>query len=216
MRVFEIFESINGEIASKHQGSLCTFIRLSGCNLKCSYCDTKKSQDPSAGKEMAMEEVIQSVIDLGNTNVTITGGEPLTQKEELLLLAQILFLRQFDISIETNGSIEIPNSWFVESWVADWKLPSSGMTDQMDLLNFASLSRKDIIKFVIQDRRDFEAAMEIVKIVEKKPSPPLFAFSPCFGQAEPLEIIKWMQKENILKRRGSIFNYQIHKIINVA
>ena len=103
MRVNEIFRSINGEVNSIGQGSFCTFIRLAGCSLRCSYCDTEYAQDPKSGREMSVEEIITEVKNLGCRNVTITGGEPLDQRLDLHYLLQKLWFSKHNIVVETNG-----------------------------------------------------------------------------------------------------------------
>jgi len=220
LRVSEIFPSINGEVTSSYQGSLCTFIRLSGCLLKCSFCDTLRAQDLESGQEMTFKEILLKIKELGNSNITITGGEPLLQQRNLNKLITAIYDQNSHhyISIETNGSIPIPEEWPV-CWVADWKGPSSGERDKMSIKNFKYLLGIDFIKFVIVNREDFDDAMMIVKSIFNKNSySPKFAFSACMGvknAATPKQIIEWMQQEPKLKEEGAIFNLQIHKIIDI-
>lgn len=211
MKVNEIFESINGEVCHCHQGSLCTFIRLAGCNLKCSYCDTSYAQTTKKSKKMSIDEIVDTVMELGNINVTITGGEPLLQKEKVIELSERLWDLDRQISIETNGTFEMESYPFI-NWVADWKGPSSGMRKKMNAGNYTELGDKDIIKFVIADKEDFKDALSLISpgwIFSK------FAFSPVFGKIEPKTLIEWMRKESLLKENGAIFSYQLHKFIDV-
>jgi 7-carboxy-7-deazaguanine synthase len=219
MRIHEIFESINGEVNFTHQGSLCTFIRLAGCNLRCSYCDTQRAQSPDSGSEMSIEDIVKKVQELGNTNITITGGEPMVQLPQLKILIDNL-REWFSCSVETNGSYKIPSRdiVFPDSWVVDWKGPSSGMRDKMSARNFKNLGDSDFVKFVVQDREDFNDAVSAVRLISDEIRPEItnFAFSPCFGKIDPVEVIKWMGSVCFLKKFGAIFSYQIHKIINVS
>ena len=214
MRVNEIFSSINGEVCEVHQGSLCTFIRLSGCNLKCTYCDTVYAQDPKSGKEMSIEKIVSEAKRLGNSNITITGGEPLQQQEELRQLINCLSV--YEISIETNGSILIPE-WFEVSWVADFKTKSSGMAKHMNLDNYKNLSSTDFLKFVISNKTDFDQALLVVQELRKQNIFVTPAFSPKFTtkKTKPIPLQKWMQEDTILKRAGAILNIQLHKWLGV-
>ncbi len=123
MNVTEIFTSIDGEVNHFGQGVMTTFIRLAGCNLACSYCDTPKAHH--AGKQMTIPTILLNVIELGCRKITITGGEPLLQAEETLPLIDILTTEGYDVSIETNGTLYIPLSYIRYenvSWVVDYKL----------------------------------------------------------------------------------------------
>lgn len=214
MKINQIFSSINGEVANCHQGSLCTFIRLQGCNLNCKYCDTLYAQNPNGGIEMIVNEVAKKAASFKNTNITITGGEPLLQYKEVVDLSKLLYNAGFNISIETNGTFEMYP--FPEvNWVADWKGPSSGMRKEMNITNYRHLRKTDIIKFVIENRIDFEDAMEVVKGLEKIEIDCKIAFSPSFGNISPQILIEWMKKEKLLAERGAIFSYQIHKLLKL-
>jgi len=212
MIINSIFSSINGEVTASHQGSLCTFIRLAGCNLRCRLCDTIYAQDKNAGKEMQIREILGEVEKLNNINITITGGEPLTQKEELKNLCEVLYSQEFAIAIETNGAIEIPDWPYVDCWVADWKTPSSGMRSQMEIANFRNLDCLDFIKFVIETKNDFEDALQVIKDLKEIEAG--FAFSPSWGALSPEILIQWM-KEADLGKVGAIMSWQIHKAIDV-
>jgi len=218
MRVHSIFQSINGECTRFHQGSICTFIRLAGCNLRCGYCDTTHAQEDDSGKEMNLDRIVLQVRELQNVNVTITGGEPLYQKAELKELVQELHYRENLISIETNGSYRIPSGlgWPVDCWVVDWKGPSSGMRNKMSVANFKDLCGRDFVKFVIKDYGDFNDAMHaVIRILKQSINHPNFAFSPMWNQIDHAVLAKWMLGEPRLKECGAIFNLQIHKIIAV-
>ena len=225
MKVNEIFSSVNGEICSQHQGSLCTFIRLQGCNFwnleakgfklpGCSYCDTIYAQDPNLGVEMTEIQILNECIKLGNKNITVTGGEPLLQGIEALLT--LLSKGGYFISVETNGSIPIPyiNEEDI-SFVADWKLPSSGMNHFMSFDRFTELTDKDFIKFVCSNFSDFSEAMRVFKLYCYRISVPKFAFSPVSGKLSAEELCRWMKEERILGAKGAVLSIQLHKILGV-
>ncbi len=214
MKINQIFSSINGEVANCHQGSLCTFIRLQGCNLNCKYCDTLYAQNPNGGIEMIVNEVAKKAASFKNTNITITGGEPLLQYKEVMDLSKLLYDAGFNISIETNGTFEM-HSFPEINWVTDWKGPSSGMREKMNIANYRHLRKTDIIKFVIENRIDFDDAMDIIKGLENIGIHCKIAFSPSFGDIPPQILIEWMKKEKLLAERGAIFSYQIHKLLKL-
>lgn len=223
IRINSIFPSINGEVSGRGQGSLCTFIRFQGCNLRCSYCDTKYSQNESGGEEWAIPHIIKVVKSYGLTNITITGGEPLLQREGLIELVEKLqdAHRQNYISvcIETNGSLPIPEIWGVV-WVVDWKTPSSGMGDKMDLSNFQNLSPEDFVKFVIANQKDFDKAVNTIKEINNLSEvlPPRYAFSPVQGKRGTVQsnkLVEWMTGTKVCRENHSILNLQLHKLIDV-
>jgi 7-carboxy-7-deazaguanine synthase len=206
-----------------YQGSLCTFLRLQGCGLLCTYCDTLYAQG-KGGKKMPVKEVFEAVNELKNKNVTITGGEPLLQLEELAKLCLLLVNNGNRVSIETNGSIQLPvdliddaeyEVWKYINWVVDYKLSSSGMEDKMFMENFTDYdyASNDFIKFVIADSEDFRKAKKVIKSVA---SPYVkFAMSPVAGKLTAKELYKWMSHVDCLKERGVILNLQLHKILNL-
>lgn len=218
MRVFSVFRSFNGECSSQHQGSLCTFIRLAGCNLNCSWgsvkCDTPYAQSPEAGNDMSIPKIMMEVFKLHCKNIVITGGEPLLQNE-IYGLIECLKEKGCNISIETNGSLFIP---YIEgvSWVADWKCKSSGMEKFMNIENFVNLSCLDIVKFVIADREDFDGALHTIERLDKLYGElfvlPRFAFSP-IDRKMSAQIIEWMKENKTLCNIGAVFSLQIHKVI---
>lgn len=213
MLVHSMFTSINGECSIQHQGSLCLFIRLAGCNLRCIWCDTRRAQG-KVGKEMSIRSIMMRTRSLGFRNVVITGGEPLFQSSDLHDLTYALQVQGYNISIETNGSFPIPLIEGV-SWVADWKCKSSGMSSMMNLQNFQELTSKDFVKFVIADKDDFTEALSVVKkLTAQLNCPPHFAFSPINRpQLAAEKLITWMKGEKVLRSSGAIFSLQIHKLV---
>lgn len=218
MKVHSIFSSIDGEINHYHQGRVSTFVRLAGCNLRCTYCDTARAWDPASGIEMTPAEVAERVREMGIRKLTITGGEPLLQTSELetLLYELRCFEGEHHVTVETNGSI-VPPRWPV-SFVVDYKLPSSGHEHLMIRpRDFCNLTSKDWIKFVVSDLADMERAAEVMKFIrggEKLGTlggrDVQFAFSPA-GASQMLgrSVVEWMLE----KRIDAVFSLQIHKIL---
>ena len=218
MRIYEIYSSINGEVSSQHQGSLCTFLRMSGCNFvknPCKFCDTPQALDKSSGRNMSTSEILKELENLGNKNIVITGGEPLRQQSGLYSLLWELHSRYYSVSVETNGSVNIHRNNYT-SWVVDYKLPSSGNESKMKLEHFKNLESKDFVKFVVSDRVDFDRALLITERISKGTRAcAKFAFSPCqpILLAETLQ--EWMQESILLRGVGAILSLQLHKIIGV-
>jgi len=213
MYISEIFQSIDGEVNRWGQGHITTFIRLAGCNLRCSYCDTKYAQTTTGSKIMGVEEILKEV---HTPKVTITGGEPLLQKEELKELIKQLKLMSRNsqkISIETNGSIEIPD-WYCDlNWIVDYKLPSSKMFSSMSQRSYMNLKETDYIKFVIYNQSDFKFAREIKKYLQEHLYVRAkFAFSPCVGKLDEETLLDWMLGFGLY---DAILNIQIHKKIGL-
>ena len=210
MKVVEIFESINGE--SKRAGELAVFVRFKGCNLNCSYCDTTWANEADAKyTEMSVDEIVQKIKDSGIKNVTLTGGEPLLQKDIKSLVEQILSIDEMRVEIETNGSIDIDkDSWNVlPSFTLDYKSPSSGCNDKMFLDNLKSVDLNDVVKFVVGSAEDLDKAYEIITKYNLDKKTNVF-LSPVFGNIEPVEIVDYMldKKMNDVK-----IQIQMHKVI---
>ena len=217
MKISEIFSSINGEVSRQHQGSLCTFVRFAGCNFAdhpCVYCDTRYALTDSMSMEMSAEEVIQAIKALHNTNIVITGGEPLLQQSEFLALIYELSQNHFNVSIETNGSLVIPY-WHIRNvtWVVDYKMPSSGNFDRMVKQNYIRLRPEDIVKFVIANQNDFVTAVNIVNDLRHLSM--TIAFSPCSPALPPETLYEWMQCSDVLRKKGAVLSLQFHKVIGV-
>ena len=200
LKVNEVFYSIDGE--GKRAGQLVNFIRLTGCNLRCSYCDTAYAF--KEGVEKSAEKIV-SAINNKCSNITITGGEPLMQNIEPLLK----YLTKFDVNIETNGSLDITkyfkfqNVWFT----VDYKCGTSGMEKTMLQSNFKQLRRCDVLKFVVGSKEDLLQAKQVCE--EYKPQCSIYV-SPVFGKIEPKEIVEFMKDNNM--QNWSI-QLQLHKFI---
>lgn len=208
MKVCEIFASIQGE--SAYAGLPCVFVRLSGCNLRCIYCDTVYARDDAGDEEiieMSIEEVIESAHSFGISLIEITGGEPLMQKETPVLVERLLN-SGFTVLIETNGSISVKDLDERAIIIMDIKTPASGMFENMDLLNLKYLKAKDEVKFVITGRNDYEWAKNFIKdyrLTDKRS----ILFSPAYGMLLPSDLAEWIIRDRLPVR----LNLQLHKYI---
>jgi len=181
MKVCEIFYSIEGE--GIEIGKLEIFVRLSGCNLRCSWCDTKYSWEE--GKEMSVEEVIREIKKYPCKNVSITGGEPLLQREEVLELIKKLKKMGYWIQINTNGTIFDEKIFrLVDLITMDCKCPSSKMKSNLNVLKKTKelFNYKTQFKFVISDERDYEYAKKIIPSI--LPGALYIVFQPEWGSRE--------------------------------
>ncbi|MBU4126432.1 MAG: radical SAM protein, partial [Proteobacteria bacterium] len=158
--VNEIFYSIQGE--SIYSGIPCVFIRLTGCNLRCSYCDTAYAY--YEGVELRIEEILSRVDNYKCPLIEITGGEPLLQGDTPLLIDRLLE-KKYEVLLETNGSIDISVVDNRCIKIVDIKCPSSGENDKNDLENLKRLNQKDQIKFVVGNREDYEFAKEMTNLI---------------------------------------------------
>ncbi|HEY9062034.1 MAG TPA: radical SAM protein [Pseudobacteroides sp.] len=201
MKVNEIFLSIQGE--SVYTGLPTVFVRFSGCNLRCSYCDTEYAYED--GVEMEPEEIFLEIQKYFYKRVCITGGEPLLQRdlEKLLVL-----LKDYGVTIETNGSMDISLLELgpKHSYVMDMKSLSSGVSEEMRLSNFEYLSMKDEIKFVVESREDYEWSKSIIRENHRKGT---ITISPVFGKIDYSELIGWILNDRLDVR----FQIQLHKVI---
>ena len=187
MRVVEMFDSIDGE--GVRAGELAVFVRLAGCNLRCSYCDTEYALHRSAGEEMPLQEVLSRILGYGLKNVTVTGGEPLLCAE-CLPLVQALCAKGCSVNIETNGSLDVAPYAIPGTIICmDWKTPSSGEEDRMCSANLDLLRPQDVLKFVIAEE-DFPC---VERILSSHDLPCWVYLSPVFGRVEPEKIVAFMK-----------------------
>jgi 7-carboxy-7-deazaguanine synthase len=203
MKVNETFLSLQGE--GPQTGLLTFFIRFSGCNLRCGYCDTKYAYNE--GVEQTVGSIVQNAKLSGTKKICITGGEPLLQ-DGLDILAEQLISDGFEIDLETNGSLPLPEWTDHENVVIalDIKCPSSGMADKMLLKNLRRLKGKDFVKFVIGSQEDYEFAKEVSK---KVPEARVY-FHPVFGDFGPKDLAERIISD---KLTNTTLGLQIHKII---
>ena len=204
LKVNEIFYSIQGE--STAAGLPCVFVRLTYCNIRCSYCDTEYAFYD--GKDMEIAEVISEVKKYDCKLVEITGGEPLVQMEECLELMKLLCNEGFKVLIETGGSLSIKDIDQKVKIIMDLKCPTSGMEKKNLYKNIDYLKSNDEIKFVIGSREDFEWTKEIISnySLNKKCE---ILFSVVFGKLEPVDLVDWIIEDKLNVR----FQLQMHKFI---
>ena len=212
MRVAEKFISINGE--GTRAGELAVFVRFTGCNLRCSYCDTMWANEPGCPyEEMSPAQICEYVRSTGIKNVTLTGGEPLLQKDMDKLISLLISECGVRVEIETNGAVDLrPFAELPEGrplFTMDYKLPSSGYENRMIAENFSVLEKEDTVKFVSGSRADLERAGEIIEKYGLLDRCHVY-FSPVFGRIEPVEIVDFMLNKRLNKARIQI---QMHKVI---
>lgn len=210
-KIVEKFISINGE--ARAAGELSCFIRFQGCNLNCSYCDTKWANEKEAPYElMSAEEIYGYIKKCGVKNVTLTGGEPLIQeniKELISLLAGDHSLR---IEIETNGSVDLFPFLDIEgnvTFTMDYKLPGSHMEKYMALDNMRLLRACDSVKFVVSDLNDLNVSKRIIKEYDLDNRVAVY-LSSCFMRIQPKDIVDYMIDNNMNKVKLQL---QLHKYI---
>lgn len=198
LKVNEIFDSIDGE--GKRAGELATFIRLTGCNLRCSYCDSTYTF--YEGKQMEIDDILKQV---HYKNVTLTGGEPLYQDVHELLEG----LRDHEVNIETNGSMPIRPYMDMGNvfFTIDWKSKSSGVENRMYMENFNLLRERDVLKFVVGSLEELERAKYITYTIHPKC---LVYISPVFGKINPADMVEYMKRNKMEQWRIQL---QLHKFI---
>lgn len=213
MKVNEVFYSIQGE--SSYAGLPCVFVRLTGCNLRCSYCDTRHAYEE--GEERTIAEVIESVSRFPAHLVEVTGGEPLLQEETVPLIAALV-QRQYRVLLETNGSLPLNGIPEEATAIMDIKCPGSGMSGHVLWDNLELLREHDEIKFVLTDHPDFEWAVEVIER-HKLEYKHLVHMAPAFGVLEPRQLARWMLDSravtsDTLKDAGNVrLQLQLHKYI---
>ena len=203
LKVNEIYKSIQGE--SGFVGYPCTFVRLTGCHLRCVWCDTAYAF--YEGREMSVEKVVEEIKTFGIPLVELTGGEPLLQEDAFELIRRLLNLN-YQVLIETSGAVSLKNLDTRAVKIMDVKCPGSHMTEHMIWENFDYLKDRDEVKFVIKDRHDFDWACDIIQKRELQNKVHLL-FSPVFGELEPQRLAEWILGKNIQVR----MQLQIHKYI---
>lgn len=208
MKVVEMFTSINGE--GTRAGELAVFVRFKGCNLRCSYCDTMWANEGDCPyEEKGPEEILQEILASGIRNVTLTGGEPLLQKEMKALL-HLLLQTDLRVEIETNGAVRLAEYCQERPvFTMDYKLPSSGCESQMILENMELLEADDTVKFVVGTAEDLERALELIRFYDLTNHCHVY-FSPVFGSIEPVQIVDFMMEHKLNDVRLQI---QMHKVI---
>ena len=218
MQITEIYKSIQGE--STHAGLPCVFVRLTGCNLRCSWCDSEYTF--TGGHRMTMEEVAEEVAQLSPSGlVEITGGEPMLQEREVVPLMQRLLDEGYTVLLETSGERPLQCVPKGVLKIVDVKCPNSGEYDSFDMQNLEALDSADEVKFVLSDRTDYEFARDFIARHQLASRVTAVFFSPAFSKdasgprdsshclLDPRALAEWMLADNVPARLG----LQIHKFI---
>ena len=203
IKINEIYLSVQGE--STHTGLPCIFIRLTGCNLRCSWCDTAYAFHE--GKNMSIDEILQKVENFGIHLVEITGGEPLMQ-DNVYTLMRRLIEKGYKVMLETGGSISLERVPKDVIKIMDLKCPGSGEQEKNNLENLKLLAPHDEVKFVILDRKDYEWSRDIIKKFKINETAHIL-LSPVFDKLELKEMVKWILEDRLPVRLQT----QLHKII---
>jgi 7-carboxy-7-deazaguanine synthase len=203
LKVHEIFHSLQGE--SSRVGLPTVFVRLTGCPLRCGYCDTAYAFQ--GGQNLTQAQILERVAEYGAKYVTVTGGEPLAQKECLPLLTALCDAG-FDVSLETGGAMDISGVDPRVSVILDVKTPGSGEVEKNLWSNLQHLKRTDEVKFVLCDRSDYDWAKRVLSdraIAQKCP----VLFSPVYSSLQPSDLADWVLQDRLPVR----MQVQLHKIL---
>jgi 7-carboxy-7-deazaguanine synthase len=204
LTVNEIYQSVQGE--STWAGLPCVFVRLTFCDLRCTYCDTEYAF--YEGNKMTLEEIVDKVRDFGCPLVEVTGGEPLLQPNCVPLLARLCDAG-FTVLLETSGSHDIAPVDARVHRIMDLKTPSSGECGRNLYANIAHLTERDEVKFVVGSREDYEWTREKIREHELAAKVRAVLLSPVFGKISPSDIVAWMLEDKLPAR----FQLQMHKFI---
>lgn len=204
LRVTEIFYSLQGE--ARGTGLPTTFVRLTGCPLRCQYCDTEYAF--SGGTLMSLEEVVAEVARHPAREVTLTGGEPLAQPEALPLL-QRLYEEGYSVALETSGAVDVSGVDPRIVKVMDLKTPGSGELARNRYENIEFLGPHDQVKFVICDRDDYDWSRFKIDELDLQARVGEILFSPSAGQCDPTELAEWILADGLQVR----FQIQLHKVL---
>lgn len=207
MRVIEIFDSIDGE--GIFTGCLATFIRLGGCNMRCSYCDTGYALNAKDGVEMGIDDIVCRAKLIGNTHITLTGGEPLINQDSLKLVS-VLCDAGFIVNIETNGSVDVTSFQNDKTVITmDYKTISSGENTKMSIDRINALRKCDVLKIVCEESDFSDITAMLLKI---KTEATVF-ISPVFGKIEPKKLVSFAKSLRNCGLKNIRVQVQLHKII---
>jgi 7-carboxy-7-deazaguanine synthase len=219
MQIIEIYKSLQGE--STHAGLPCVFVRLTGCNLRCSWCDSEYTFQ--GGRKMTIGEVLDEVMHLspGGGLVEITGGEPMLQEREVVPLMQALVEENFKVLLETSGERPLERVPIEVIKIVDVKCPDSGEGDTFHRENLETLTPNDEVKFVLSSRGDYDFARGFLERHDLARRVNAVLFSPAFRKdatgtrdsshclLDPQQLAEWMIADNVPARLG----LQLHKFI---
>ncbi|MBW9268427.1 MAG: 7-carboxy-7-deazaguanine synthase QueE [Candidatus Thiodiazotropha sp. (ex. Lucinisca nassula)] len=203
LRITEIFVSLQGE--SNTVGLPTVFIRLTGCPLRCVYCDTEYAF--SGGKKIPIESILQQISELRTRRICVTGGEPLAQAACSELLSQLCDAG-YEVSLETSGALDISRVDPRVERVIDVKTPGSGEVEKNRLANLGCLRASDQLKFVISDRADYEWSRAMLKDHNLQ-SVCEILLSPVHGKQSPTQLAEWILQDRLDVR----FQMQLHKLL---
>jgi 7-carboxy-7-deazaguanine synthase len=216
--LIEIYKSVQGE--SSHAGRPCIFVRLAGCNLRCSWCDSEYTF--TGGYKLSEDDVVAEIAKLAPVKlVEFTGGEPLLQERELVPLMNRLLTQGYELMIETSGERPVENVPKVVHKIVDVKCPGSGESGRFRMTNLASLTERDELKFVITNREDYEFARDFIQTNGLENRGLQILLSPAFSKTpslerstvncvlDPRELVEWMLADGLNAR----LSLQIHKYI---
>jgi 7-carboxy-7-deazaguanine synthase len=204
LTVTEIYKSIQGE--STHTGRPCVFVRLTACDLRCAWCDTPYAF--TGGRSLSVDQVLDDVRALGGDLVELTGGEPLLQKDAVPLM-QRLIDAGYEVLLETGGHVPLDDVPDPVRAIVDVKCPGSGEAARMHWPNLDGLSPHDEVKFVIQDRADFDYAADVVRRHDLPGRTRAVLFSPVHGVLAPAELARWILEAALPVR----LQLQAHKYV---
>ncbi len=218
MQITEIYKSLQGE--STHAGLPCVFVRLTGCNLRCTWCDSEYTFQ--GGRKMTIEEVRDEVSRLSPGGlVEITGGEPMLQEREVIPLMRHLLADGYTVLLETSGERPLANVAAEVIKIVDVKCPGSGEPNTFDMSNLDALTSRDEVKFVLASRGDYDFAREFITRHNLAGKVNAVLFSPAFRKdatgsrdsshclLDPQDLASWMIADNVPARLG----LQLHKFI---
>lgn len=203
LRIFEIFHSLQGE--SSRVGLPTVFVRLTGCPLRCGYCDTEYAFH--GGSTQTLEEILREVAQYQAQYVCVTGGEPLAQKACHDLLTALCDAG-YSVSLETSGAMDISQVDARVSVIMDIKTPGSGEENKNLWANIAHLKAKDEVKFVLADRTDYDWAKQVIENYQLTEKSPLL-FSPVYKTLPPADLARWVLEDHLPVR----MQLQLHKIL---
>src|SRR5215210_5493458 len=205
LRVTEIFHSIQGE--STHAGRPCTFVRLTGCPMRCTWCDSEYTF--TGGDHFTIEQIMQKVSDLGCRLVEVTGGEPLAQREAFELIRQLCD-KEYEVLIETGGYVSTVDVDERAKVILDIKCPASGEAERNDWSNLERLhADRDEVKFVIADRSDWEFAKKTIEQYGLETRAKAVLISPSWGLVSLQDLAGWIIESGLNVR----MQLQLHKYI---
>jgi 7-carboxy-7-deazaguanine synthase len=216
LNIYSIFQSVNGEVGFSGMGSMCTFIRLAGCSADCHFCDTEYAKNPNSGKQMTYNEILAVIKEIGCNRITITGGEPFEQRDNLQEFLDFLFDEELplNITIETNGLHRFYknniSTWSGVNFVVDSKPTGPAY---LNIIEGMKLTEDDYIKMVVGNKTEFHDAVSRKNYLQNHKCRATFAFSPEYGKVEPNELLQWMIE---YKQTDAMLNVQLHKVLELV